>query len=708
MEHQKANHLIQEKSPYLQQHAFNPVNWYPWGDEALAIARREEKPIFLSIGYSTCHWCHVMAHESFEDLEIAAFLNRYFVSIKVDREERPGIDQLYMAATRAMTGGGGWPMSLFLFPDTKPFYAGTYFPPRAAYGRPGFLEVLAALQKAWQTDRKSLSLSAEQVTAHIRKKIVAGNTKKIDPAWLYKGFLQIAQDYEPKYGGFGQAPKFPRPVVPDFLFRYYTKTGEREARDIALYTLDQMAAGGMYDHIGGGFHRYSVDAQWRIPHCEKMLYDQSQLASLYLSAFQLNANPTYKRVAVEILDYVLREIQGPEGGFYSAEDADSENPYKPEEHSEGAFYLWTEREIDTLLSAQEMQVFKLYYGVRKDGNALHDPQKEFTGRNILYQALDLAEVARTTKIAEKKVAQLLQTAKVKLLKQRGTRTAPHLDDKIITAWNGLMISAFARAAMILEDKLYLEAANRAADFLLRNLVVKGSLKRRFRDGEAKYPAGLDDYSFLIQGLLDLYTTDHDVFRLQQAMELTEQQILEFTDPEGGFYDTPQSADLLARLKEAYDGAEPSGNSVAVGNFLRLAALTNKPEWAGIASRGIASFSSSLSSYPPAMPLLLSAIDFQLDKPKQIVIVGEKDRDDTRALLREIHSRFLPNTILILADGGKNQRFLEEHLPFLKTVEKMEGKATAYVCENFSCKMPVNVPEDLAMLLTNKLTQVNNR
>lgn len=698
MEQQKANHLINEKSPYLQQHAFNPVNWYPCGEEALAIARKEDKPIFLSIGYSTCHWCHVMAHESFEDQEIADFLNRYFVSIKVDREERPGIDQLYMAATRAMTGGGGWPMSLFLFPDTRPFYAGTYFPPRAAYGRPGFMEILVAIQKAWQTDRKNLHSSAEQVMAHIRKKSTGKRDNAIDPVWLNKGFRLIEQDFEPKYGGFGQAPKFPRPVLFDFLFRYYAKTSVQEALDISLFTLDRMAAGGMYDQIGGGFHRYSVDTQWRVPHFEKMLYDQSQLVLQYLSAFQLSGNPTFRGVAVDTLDYVLREMQDPGGGFYSAEDADSENPYNSEEHSEGAYYLWTDDEIARLLSEQEMQVFALYYGVKKEGNALQDPQKEFTDRNILYQAMDFTEVARVSGIEEKKVAQLLKTAKMKLLKQREKRTAPHLDDKIITAWNGLMISAFAKAAIILEERRYLEAANNAANFLLQNLVVNGELKRRFRDGEAKFSAGLDDYSFLIQGLLDLYTADHDVTRLKQAMELTEKQIVEFTDPSGGFYDTPKSADLLARLKEAYDGAEPSGNSVAALNFLRLAALTDNSKWKAIASESIASFAATLSSYPPAMPLLLSAMDFQQDKPKQIVIVGEKSGEDTRVLLQEVHSRYLPNTILILADDGKNQRFLETYQPFLKTVEKVEGKATAYICEDFSCKMPVNSPEGLAMLL----------
>jgi uncharacterized protein len=701
MKNTQANHLLNEKSPYLQQHVYNPVNWYPWGDEALALAKKEDKPIFLSIGYSTCHWCHVMAHESFENQEIADFLNAHFISIKVDREERPGIDQIYMAATRAMTGGGGWPMSLFLFPDTKPFYAGTYFPPRAAHGRPGFMEILQAIHTAWRTDRVTLSLTADQVTAHIQKKNQAGS-KTIDVAWLKKGFMQIEDSYEPKYGGFGQSPKFPRPVVIDFLLRYYKSGGVSNARDMSLFTLERMAAGGMYDHIGGGFHRYSVDGQWRIPHFEKMLYDQSQLVSQYLSAYQLNGNRYYKQVAVETLDYVLRDMQDVNGGFYSAEDADSENPYDPEEHSEGAYYLWTAEEIDGELTKEEARVAKLYYGVRKDGNALHDPQNEFTGRNILYQRYDLTEAARKANVSEKQVLELVQSARKKLLTKRKTRTAPHLDDKIITAWNGLMISAFARAAVILQEERYLSAANRAADFLLANLVQDGNLQRRFRDGEAKYPAGLDDYSFLIQGLLDLYLATHDLSRLQQAMALTEKQLTVFTDEQGGFYDTPESAGLLARLKEAYDGAEPSGNSVAALNFLRLATLTNNQQWAAIAEKSISSFAATLATYPPAMPLMLSAMDFQMDKPKQVVIVGSKGDVDTEALLREVHYRYLPNSILILADGEENQKFLEKELPFLQTVTKIDGKATAYVCEGFTCKLPVNTAEELALLLDGKM------
>ena len=700
IQEKQANHLIHEKSPYLQQHANNPVDWYPWGEEAIVRAVKEDKPIFLSIGYSTCHWCHVMAHESFENQEIADYLNTYFISIKVDREERPDIDQIYMTATQSMTGSGGWPMSVFLFPDTRPFYAGTYFPPRESYGRPGFMEVLQAIHNAWGGDRKKLRQSADQVTAHIKSES-PDSIKSLDTAWLDKGFKQIKASYEPQYGGFGQAPKFPRPVIMDFLFRHYKTTGEKEVRDMALFTLDQMAAGGMYDHVGGGFHRYSVDGQWRVPHFEKMLYDQSQLVSVYLSAFQLTGGKNYRKTATEILDYVLRDMQAPEGGFYSAEDADSVNPYNPQEHTEGAYYLWTEEEIDSLLTTREALLFKIYYGVKKDGNALDDPQKEFTGRNILYQKKDLSEAARQAGFNEAAGQQLLDAARTKLLARRQSRTAPHLDDKIITAWNGLMISALAKGAMILDEDRYLLAATRAADFILNSVTVDGNLKRRWREGDARYPAALDDYSFLIQGLLDLYAAKHDPSLLKHAIKLMDQQIAFFSDEKGGFYDTQESTELLARMKSAYDGAEPSGNSVAALNLQRLAHLTGKKEWIERAKKSIESFGKTLAAYPPAMPLMLSAVNMLIDTPKQVVISGGADDEDTRILLHEVHSRYLPNTIIILADGEENQAFLKKHLPFLATTEKIEGKATAYVCENFTCRLPVNTREELAALLEGK-------
>ncbi len=693
----KTNHLIHEKSPYLLQHAHNPVDWYPWGEEAFEKALREDKPIFLSIGYSTCHWCHVMAHESFEDQAIADFLNANFVSIKVDREERPGVDQVYMAAARAMTGSGGWPLSLFLFPDKKPFYAGTYFPPQATRGRPGFMDTLQAVKTAWLTDRASISMSAEQVTAQLRN-MDSGDGKSIEKTWLEKGFSQIEESYEPTYGGFAQAPKFPRPVVMDFLLRYYRMSGKKAARDMALFTLEQMAEGGLYDHIGGGFHRYSVDTQWRVPHFEKMLYDQAQLISVYLSAYQLTGSAEYRQVASRSLEYVLRDMRDSHGAFYSAEDADSVNPYNTEEHGEGAFYLWTEDEINTLLSEEQATVFKAYYGVKRDGNALHDPQREFTGRNILYQDMELSELAGKAALSESVLVRLLDEAREILLAKRGSRVPPHRDDKIITAWNGLMISALARASMVLGDEKYLRAAEEAVGFIMDTLLVDGKLLRRYRDGEARYEGGLDDYSFLVQGLLDLYGAGHDPQYLHHAIELTEKMIENFRDDGGGFYDTPKSAGLLVRMKESYDGAEPSGNSVAALNLLRLATITGRSDWADLGVGSVESFGKTLSVYPPAMPLMLSAMILQIEKPQQIVLAGERGSADTEELLAEIHSRFLPNTLVLLADGGENQKVLQEMLPFIEMAELLDGRATAYVCEDYSCKMPVNSRKELAALL----------
>ncbi len=693
----KANHLIHEKSPYLLQHAHNPVDWYPWGEEAFEKALREDKPIFLSIGYSTCHWCHVMAHESFEDQVTADFLNANFVSIKVDREERPGVDQVYMAATRAMTGSGGWPLSLFLFPDKRPFYAGTYFPPQATRGRPGFMDILQAVKTAWLTDRTSIAMSAEQVTTQLRN-MDRGGGKSIEKTWLDKGFSQIEESYEPSYGGFAQAPKFPRPVVMDFLLRYYKMSGIKAARDMALFTLDRMAEGGIHDHIGGGFHRYSVDTQWRVPHFEKMLYDQAQLVSVYLSAYQLTGAAEYRRVAGRTLEYVLRDMRDSHGAFYSAEDADSVNPYNAQEHGEGAFYLWTEDEINSLLSEQQASVFKAYYGVERDGNALHDPQQEFSGRNILYQNMELSELAGKTALSEPELERLLGEARGILLAARGGRVPPHRDDKIITAWNGLMISALARASMVLGDEEYLRAAEKAAGFILDTLLVEGELLRRYRDGEARYEGGLDDYSFLVQGLLDLYGAGHNPHYLHHAIRLTEKMIENFRDDDGGFYDSPESAGLLVRMKESYDGAEPSGNSVAALNLLRLAAITGRSDWADLATVSVESFGKTLSVYPPAMPLMLAAMILQMEKPQQIVLAGERGSADTKELLAEIHSRYLPNTLVLLADGGENQRVLQEMLPFIETAEPLGGRATAYVCEDYSCKMPVNSRKELAALL----------
>ena len=694
----KPNRLINEKSPYLLQHAYNPVNWYPWGAEAFEKARKEGKAIFLSIGYSTCHWCHVMAHESFEDQAIAALLNKYFICIKVDREERPDIDRVYMAATQAMTGSGGWPMSLFLFPDGKPFYAGTYFPPEAKYGRPGFPEIIEAVQKAWENNRDSLLRSAESITQHLQATTSAVTTKELDPYWLEKGFDMLAGTYDHQYGGFGSGNKFPRPVVFDFLLRYHKRSGNPNALKMVKETLSGMANGGIYDHLGGGFHRYSVDSLWRVPHFEKMLYDQAQLITAYLELYRVTANPEFGVVAKETIEYVLRDMLDTNGGFYSAEDADSDNPYSPGERSEGAFYLWKRNEVETLLGVERARIMEFVYGIEQKGNTLNDPGDEFGDTNILYRAQTLEKAARRFAMSELDLKRILEESKRVLFARRQQRSRPHLDDKIITGWNGLMITALAKGGLVLDNPDYIIAANRTADFLMENLVVDGKLKRRFREGDVRFDGGLEDYAYLVRGLLDLYLADHNVKRLRQAIWLTEQQMQLFSDSRGGFFDAAPSDDLPARLKESYDGAEPAGNSVAALNLLQLGRLTGNDEWLERGRSTIQSFGLILEKQPSAMAFMLSALDFYLDKPRQIIVSGNTEEPDTQVMLKVIHKKYLPNTIVLLADGKENQQYLATFHPFMKSVEKLDNKATAYVCEDFVCQLPTNDTQKLAELL----------
>jgi uncharacterized protein YyaL (SSP411 family) len=694
------NRLITEKSPYLLQHAFNPVAWFPWGEEAFALARKENKPIFLSIGYSTCHWCHVMAHESFENPEVARLLNEYFVCIKVDREERPDLDQIYMAAVQALTGHGGWPMSVVLTPDLQPFYGGTYFPPEARQGLPGFAEMLTAVHDAWRDRPEKIAESAASITGHIRQKATDSGAGKIEADIFAKAFRQIAAEYDAEFGGFGRAPKFPRPVLFNFLLRHAARTGEAQARDITYVTLRKMAAGGMYDHIGGGFHRYSVDAQWRVPHFEKMLYDQAQLAVSYLEAFQLGQDPFYANVAHDILDYVLRDMTSPEGGFYSAEDADSVQAGKTEVHGEGLFYLWTKEEIAAILGKEHGEIFSFHYGVLEAGNALDDPQKEFAGKNILYVAHPLHETAERFRLPEEELSRLLERSRQKLQAAREQRPRPHLDDKIITSWNGHMISAFARAAQVLGEKRYLAAAERAAIFIRARLYDpdSGTLFRRYRDKDAGLAGQLDDYAFLVNGLLDLYEASFDITWLQLAMALTERQIALFADEaQGGFFET-SGADqsVLVRLKTDYDGAEPTGNSVSALNLLRLAWITGNEDWLKRAGATIDAFGGRLNEYPPILPQMLVAHEFQGSKPRQFVVVGKLGRPDTEIMLAMIRKRFLPGKIVLLADGGAGQEFLKQYQPMLAELPQQESKTTVYLCENFSCQLPTS---DLAELAT---------
>ena len=694
------NRLVSEKSPYLLQHAFNPVAWFPWGEEAFALARNENKLIFLSIGYSTCHWCHVMAHESFENPEVARLLNEKFICIKVDREERPDLDQIYMAAVQALTGHGGWPMSVFLTPDLQPFYGGTYFPPESRQGMPGFVEVLTAVHEAWRDRPDKILASAANITDHIRQKATDSGVGKIKADIFPKAFKQIVAEYDAEFGGFGRAPKFPRPVLFNFLLRYAVRTGEPQSMDMTYVTLRKMAAGGMYDHIGGGFHRYSVDAQWRVPHFEKMLYDQAQLAVSYLEAFQLGQDPFYANVAHDILDYVLRDMTSPDGGFYSAEDADSVQAGKPEVHGEGLFYLWTRDEIAAILGKEHGEIFSFHYGVLEGGNALADPQDEFGGKNILYVAHPLAETAQRFRMPEEELSRLLERSRLKLRAARDQRPRPHLDDKIITSWNGHMISALARASQVLGEKRYLVAAERAATFLRARLYnpASGTLSRRYRDQESGLAGQLDDYAFLANGLLDLYEASFDIAWLQLAMDLTERQIALFADEaQGGFFETSgQDRSVLARLKGDYDGAEPTGNSVSALNLIRLAWITGNEDWRKRARATIDAFGGRLNEYPPILPQMLVAHELYGNKPRQFVVVGKLGRPDTEIMLAMIRKRFLPGKIVLLADGGAGQEFLMQYQPMLAELPQQENKTTVYLCENFSCQLPT---ADLVELAT---------
>ena len=659
------NRLVHEKSPYLLMHAHNPVEWYPWGEEAFAKARREQKPIFLSVGYYTCHWCHVMERESFSDPAIAEIMNRHFVSINVDREERPDVDRIYMNFVLATTGSGGWPMSVFLTPDLKPFYGGTYFPKEDNFGRPGFRTLLLRLAEAWEKDRGKILRSASEVTRELQKALNAGaeGASHAGPSVLDKTYQQINASYDPTYGGFGGAPKFPRPVVFNFLLRYYARTGEKNALEMSLHTLRAMAHGGVHDHIGGGFHRYSTDATWHVPHFEKMLYDQAQLAVSYSEAYQITHDSFFADIAKDILEFVLREMRGREGGFYSALDADSLIAHGKPEHGEGAFYVWEAKQIEQVLGPETAAIFNYFYGVEPSGNVPpgQDFQGEFKRKNILIVHHSPAETARRFGKPESETRTLLETARQKLLAARSRRPRPPLDDKILTAWNGLMISAFARASQALDEPRYLSAAETAAGFVQTHLYDSktGKLKRRYRAGETAIDGFLDDYAFLIQGLLDLYEASFDVRWLSWAIRLRETQDRLFWDGKSGGYFTTTGTDssLLMQTREDYDGAEPSPNSIAAMNLLRLAQMTDRQAWRQKAEKPFAVFAGHLQTRPEALPQLVAALDFSLFKPTQIIIAGRLAAPDTRAMLRLVHARFIPNKILMLADGAEGQKQL---------------------------------------------------
>jgi uncharacterized protein YyaL (SSP411 family) len=712
------NRLAREHSPYLLQHAGNPVDWYPWGDDAFARARAEDKPVFLSIGYSTCHWCHVMEHESFESEEIAALLNRDFIAIKVDREERPDVDRVYMAFVQATTGSGGWPMSVWLTPELRPFYGGTYYPPHSQWGRPGFREVLIEITRAWREERAQILASAGQIvdrlTAMSRGDGAPLATGLPGPEALTSTIDQFAGSYDRRRGGFGDAPKFPRPSELLFLLREHARTGNEAARDMALTTLRAMALGGMRDHIGGGFHRYSVDGHWRVPHFEKMLYDQAQLALAYLEAAQAAADPFFAQIAEDTLQYVRRDMTDADGGFYSAEDADSVPPEQAgrgaARKTEGAFYIWSRDEIQRLLG-DDSRAFELRYGILPGGNAPADPHHEFTGRNLLYTARGLADIASELGRDPEDVAAALTRARVTLYQARGSRPRPHLDDKVLTGWNGLMIGAFARAARVLgggaalgqttaEDPglRHLASARGAAQFVRHTLwqADRGVLLRRYRNGNAAIEGYAEDYAFLVFGLLELFQADGDPQWLEWALALQRAQDRWFWDAQSGgwFSTTGDDPSVLVRMKDEYDGAEPSASGVGAWNLLTLANLTGDPAHAARAHQVFAAFGARLRSLGRAVPFLASALSTAHAPPEQIVVVGERDLPATEALWRAANTRYRPFAVILPVSPGATQRALAAHLPWVGAMVSGDGAPRAYVCRNFTCAAPTSDPATL--------------
>jgi uncharacterized protein len=665
------NALAGEKSPYLLQHKENPVEWHPWGEAAFALARAEDKPVFLSIGYSTCHWCHVMAHESFEKPETAALMNRAFINIKVDREERPDVDRVYMAFVQATTGSGGWPMSVWLTPEGHPFFGGTYFPPEDRYGRVGFPQIVRQIEKLWHEDRARLESEATRVMGELRESSgTRGPGAALHAAWIGGAQEAFARTFDPRYGGFGGAPKFPRPAVLNFLLR-----GGGESRKMALETLRAMSRGGMRDHLGGGFHRYSVDTFWHVPHFEKMLYDQAQIAVSLVEAWQITKDPFFETTLRSTLDYVLRDMTHPDGGFYSAEDADSVIAHGSGEHAEGAFYVWTKREIEEALGAEAAEEFCAHYSVRADGNAPDgsDPQGEFTGKNILHESgrNEAAAVAECRRI---------------LFALRAKRPRPHLDDKILTAWNGLMISAFAKAGAALRDARYMEAATRAAEFVRTNLLHGGDPRRSWRGSPSDIPGFAEDHAFLIQGLIDLYEAGFELRWLELAMALQQRQDELFWD--GDSYFSSRAGDPLVplRMKEDYDGAEPSANSIAALNLLRLGRMLHEETMEEKARKILAAHAVQMERMPSAVPQILVALDLALKPPSQAIVVG--DRDEALVLLRGISQTFRPHAATILLDSAEAVEFFSKRSPAVHGMRTVDGKPALYECENFTCRAPV--------------------
>lgn len=672
------NKLAAEKSPYLLQHADNPVQWYPWSEEALATAKREDKPILVSIGYSACHWCHVMAHESFENQSIADLMNRNFINIKVDREERPDVDAIYMEAVQAMSGHGGWPLNVFLTPEGKPFFGGTYFPPEPGRGMASWPQVLESVVDAYRERRSDVLHNANTLTDYVRKAQRLNKSEEaLSPELLRAAFEVAVRQIDGVNGGFGMAPKFPQPLSLELLLRMQHRFGDERALRFVELTLTRMANGGIFDQLAGGFHRYSVDAAWIVPHFEKMLYDNALLASTYLQAFQVTRNTAYRRVVEETLDYLLREMRSPEGGFYSAEDADSESV-------EGKFYVWMPSELQNVLNPDQYQAVMLRYGITAEGN--------FEGKNILTASMSFEEVAERLGTTVEEVEGLLSQGRSKLLAARSERVRPGKDTKILVSWNALAIRALTQAARVLEKPEYLSSAEQAANFILDRLRPSGRLVRSYKDGPSAIFAFLEDYAFLVEALLTLYETSFDETRMNQAEELVQEMVnLFWDDLEGGFFDVANDVqELVVRPRSFFDNPIPSGNAAATFALLRMHALTGSSKYEERALPAFRSTRELLPRAPLGFGYLLSALDFYLSPQVQIAIVGRADEVSTQEMAREVFDRYLPNMVMAVGEDA-NQ-------PLLAGRTRLDGKPTAYLCEHFACRLPVNNRQDWAKQL----------
>jgi uncharacterized protein YyaL (SSP411 family) len=685
-----ANRLRREKSPYLLQHAENPVDWYPWGEEAFARAREEDKPIFLSIGYSTCHWCHVMAHESFEDPEIAALLNENFVSIKVDREERPDIDQIYMTVCQVMTGRGGWPLTIVMTPDRKPFFAGSYIPKETRFGMTGLTDLLPRIIDTWKSRRQIVDSSAEKITLALEEIAACPAGNELGEEAIEGAYRELLSQYDGVFGGFGRAPKFPTPHHLLFLLRYWLRSGEEDALDMVERTLQRMCRGGIWDHVGFGFHRYSTDAEWLVPHFEKMIYDQAMLAIAYTEAYQATGDARYRRVADEILTYVLRDMMREEGGFYSAEDADSEGV-------EGKFYLWTQDEIIRALEYRDASLIIPVYNIHRSGNFKDETGGQPNGRNILFMSDSPDHFARRHGIAEDRFLERLDEIREALFAARKTRVPPMKDDKILTDWNGLMVAALAYAGRAYDDPAYLDAARRTAAFLLETMQTEdGRLFHRFREGEADIPGNLDDYAFLSWGLIELYESTFDIGYLEAALAFTSTILAHFWDDErGGCFFTPDDGEtLIMRRKEIYDGAYPSGNAVSMQNMIRLSRLTGDVTFEQKAAAIGRAFSTKVKQSPAAHTHLLSALCFALGPSQEVVVVGRPGSDDTRRMLKRLNRAYLPSTVTIFRPRGEDTAVVDAIAPYTKDMGLIGGTTAAYVCHGGLCSLPSTNPMEV--------------